>query len=478
MHRLTQRTALLITLGILLTGSFLGISLFNYSTARSSLENEIIHSTLPLLRENIYSEIQNDLLPAINVSSVMASDTFLMTWAEKGEKDPGEVVKYLDRIRREYGYHSAFFVSHRTRVYYRHSGIAKTISSQDSHDVWYFNFISSGLTHQLDVDNDEHESRKLTIFINFRVLDSQGELLGVTGVGLEMDSISQGLRDKQKQFSRTIFMTDEAGIIQAHSDETFIQARSILHEDGIRTIAPRLLVKTSEPLNLQYTGSGGLVLVSSRYMPEMDWFLIVEQPEDAALASARWTLFFTLGIGLLVSVVILLLAALNIEHFARKLEAAAETDELTGVANRRRFNQELTLLCARFSRNSRPHTLILFDIDRFKSINDSEGHQKGDDILKTISSLIHGAVRPGDFFSRWGGDEFALVIEGGLEEGRRLITRLQQVLKDYPEWTREPPTLSFGLAVLQEGDTPDDLVRRADRALYRAKEEGRNRAAW
>ena len=126
---LTRR--LIVALSIILIVAFVLISILNYTAAKKAITHEIIDASLPLLRENIYSEIQQDFLPSINISSMMASDSFLKNWALDGENNPDAVIQYLAEIKNRYGYKSTFFISSLSNTYYHYQGILKTVSPED-----------------------------------------------------------------------------------------------------------------------------------------------------------------------------------------------------------------------------------------------------------------------------------------------------------------------------------------------------------
>lgn len=452
----------------------MSLSILNYTTIASAVHDEIIYSSLPLLQENLYAEIQRDLSPSLNVASVMASDAFLVRWAMDGESEPERVVEYLRRIRDQYGYLSVFFVSDGTGNYYHNDGLTKQVKRNDPHDIWYFDFIGSGASYALDVDTNEAYDDQLTIFVNYRLEDFSGNLLGVTGIGIAMDNFAGFLRSRQEKYRRDIYLVDTNGLIQAHSNTELIENRSLLEIPGLREIASDLLRKGPTPTDGEYMRGRSKILVSSRYLPEVNWFLIVEQDETAALKSARTNLLRTILLGLAVSTLIIILSALTMTRFDIQMEILASTDPLTGTANRRAFDRYLNDFLNRSKRHHSPVSLIVFDIDHFKSINDQSGHQEGDRILKTVSSIVQNAIRPTDVLTRWGGDEFAILIENTCAEAQLLSVRLQKAI-DGSESKTIPITISIGIAQYQEDETPESLMRRADLALYRSKEDGRNR---
>lgn len=147
----------------------------------------------------------------------------------------------------------------------------------------------------------------------------------------------------------------------------------------------------------------------------------------------------------------------------------ARTDALTGLPNRRSWDDEVHLAVARAERHDRPLVLAMIDLDRFKDFNDAYGHAAGDALLTGAATNWRLALRATDFLARYGGEEFgALLPECGPDEAIGLLGRLGSV-------TPEAQTCSVGLAQWRPGDDAETLVQRADAALYEAKRQGRDR---
>ncbi len=159
------------------------------------------------------------------------------------------------------------------------------------------------------------------------------------------------------------------------------------------------------------------------------------------------------------------------QHYAK----LSSEDPLTGIYNRKRFQEELEKERERAIRNKRDLSLIFFDIDFFKKVNDTYGHLTGDQVLKKVTELVAHSIRSSDFFARYGGEEFIILLpELSAKKAADLAEKLRVVIAEaeYPEAGKL--TCSFGVAALQDSESAENLVNRADQALYQAKNDGRN----
>jgi len=163
----------------------------------------------------------------------------------------------------------------------------------------------------------------------------------------------------------------------------------------------------------------------------------------------------------------------GLEDEMAHLEDEASTDPLTKALNRRSFLRMLGLAVV----SGQPFSLVMFDIDHFKSVNDTYGHDVGDAVLREISQLVHDNVRENDTLARWGGEEFMILsAKSNMKRAKRVAERLRKAVAEF-SFTGVPRqiTSSFGVAIHATGESGEDLVKRADEALYEAKETGRNK---
>lgn len=159
-----------------------------------------------------------------------------------------------------------------------------------------------------------------------------------------------------------------------------------------------------------------------------------------------------------------------------ELSLLATTDKLTGINNRHRFEELFSSEIVRSERYTKSMGIIMFDVDRFKTINDTYGHDVGDYVLKTISDVIQFNIRQTDIFGRWGGEEFIILTpETTGKDVEHLAEKLRSALEQYSFETVGTVTASFGVTLYQDAETKEEMLKRVDKAMYQAKQDGRNR---
>jgi diguanylate cyclase (GGDEF)-like protein len=172
--------------------------------------------------------------------------------------------------------------------------------------------------------------------------------------------------------------------------------------------------------------------------------------------------------------------ALGRIKFIATLQTLSVTDALTGIANRRHWDWRLAEEIARAQRYRYPVAVLMVDIDHFKRVNDTHGHQVGDEVLRQVAERLRSTLRRTDFLARYGGEEFGIIApQTALEAAKVLAERLRRAIAREPIQVNNelsiPLTISVGVAVFPDhAQNESDLVAAADAALYRAKQDGRN----
>lgn len=474
--QILDRRSLVLLLSLLLSAGFFATTLIGYFVSREAIRAAIISQDLPLTSSNIYSEIQKDLVRPVLISSTMAHDTFLRDWVLNGERKVDAMAHYLAEIKQRHGAFSSFFVSDRTGHYYTGDGILKRVAESEPRDAWYYRVREMKEDYEINVDPDLANRDALTIFINYRVFDFAGSYIGATGIGLTVDAVRHLIADYQRRFQRTIYFVDALGRVVIFGNQTKQQA-DLRARPGLGPLIDRILRERAG--SYQFTEQGDNHILNVNYLPELKWYLFVEQNEEASLAEIRHTLYVNLAISFLVTLIVIFLTHLALGRYQARIEEMASTDKLTGLLNRHAFGILIDKLMAAYRRAPQAITILLADIDHFKKINDRYGHRTGDEILLGIAGQLRAALREADFACRWGGEEFLVVLRGcALDEGREVAEKLRQAIEAATPCAAEPTiriTLSIGVAQFDGAESIDQAVNRADAALYAAKEDGRNR---
>ncbi len=217
---------------------------------------------------------------------------------------------------------------------------------------------------------------------------------------------------------------------------------------------------------------------SLRRIGELPFIVVVGEQTSNSLGSWRQQLNWYL----MASVLLVLLLIISTRAYVRNLRQSAElehlaiTDPLTGLPNRRYFNQQFTAILARAIRSQAPLSFLIADLDHFKQINDRFGHDVGDAALCEVAKQMQSLVRQGDLIARWGGEEFVMLLpDTDLKGAEQLAARLAEAVQQVRVAEQQELTISIGLSSYRLDDSMDSMISRADSALFQAKDLGRNR---
>ncbi|MEW6460464.1 diguanylate cyclase [Pseudomonas sp. zjy_8] len=477
--RHTQASLVLLLLFLLGSG-FLTTSLLSYYASRDSIRDSIINTELPLTSDTVYSEIQKDLVRPILISSMMARDTFLRDWVLAGEQDTAQMTRYLREVQEHYGAFTSFFVSDKSSTYYQSKGVLKRVKPDEPRDVWYYRVRMQPEPYEINVDVDMANADRLTIFINYKVVDYDGNFIGATGVGLAVDAVVKLIDDYQQRYERSVYFVDTTGRITLTGAQGGPQGAKV--GDSLADIPglSDMLEKLPSPQSgrFEYQEHGREHFLNVRYIPELEWYLFVDK-HDKALAGIRQGLYINLLLCLLVTAIVLTLVSLAIRRYQQRIAALATTDVLTELPNRRGFDILAEQALQEAQREQSPLCAVLLDLDNFKLINDEHGHLAGDEVLQRFARQLRDKLRQSDILCRWGGEEFILLLKNtDRQAAHDLAEKLRQQCAEQ-RYAIAGQTLlvtaSLGLSQWQPGESLHSLLGRTDRALYRAKQSGRDR---
>lgn len=412
-----------------------------------------------LISSSIYNSINTTLAGPIIIASGMSADTFLQKTLKDEENLTQKEIEaimseYLSAIKEKFGYTAAFVISEKTHRYFTPKGISRIIApKEDPYDIWYQFFLDSNKDFDLDTDRDQVNDYKWTIFINMRIKDKDGSLLGVCGIGLFIDDLQAELSRSEKEYGVKINLIDPDGLVQADTDSTNIE-NAYIYE----AISDNALGKS-----YVYTDKGKSGFRLTRYMDKLEWFLVVQ-----GFASQKRPLIYDLTVILLA---LIMICQLFITLFSRKatvhtyLKKSATTEDLlTGLPNRNYLKESYGELG--IFNTLRYKSLVMFDIDRFKTINES---RDGDKIILGVVEHAKDTVGEKGLIFRWSGDEFVVFSENEAEETATKFKELCEKLKNSLDIT-----ISVGIVKIDFTKSIKTNYHRAVQACYLVKEEGGN----
>ena len=332
--------------------------------------------------------------------------------------------------------------------------------------------------YETNVDVDMANRDSMTIFINHRVYDYNGQFIGATGIGLTLDTMSNIIDRYQARFHRNIYFVDEAGALVL-AGKTMRDGHGNIHQlPGVQAIAGQILNHRSEPTHLSYQLARAQILVNSRYIPELGWYLVVEQNVSDEVESLQGVFILNLAISFGVTLLVLLLTLLTVNRYQRRIERIASTDALTGLLNRKSLELLFQRAMLLSKRNTQPLSAILFDIDFFKRVNDTHGHLWGDKVIRGVADVARASVRESDVITRWGGEEYLVLLNNcSLAQAAEVAENLRAAVERHDFGLPDPQvpvTISLGVAEYRQDESESAFFSRADSALYQAKQHGRN----
>lgn len=313
-----KKLHLILVLGLVLLAGFLGMSVTSYFVCRANLHKNIIERELPMASDTIHSEIQRLLLPPLNISATMANSVFVRDWILGGEQDVDKISEYLEEIQQNQDMVSAFLISEASKNYYSHKGLRGPVDDEGD-DVWYRRCRDGKMDFEINADLDMHVSNRLKLFINYKVFDRDGEFLGITGVATRTESIEALIQRYRASYHKTIYFVRPSGEIAFLVDDRAGPVQSVHLADyvGSDELAEELL---SQPVSTtEYRRNGNDVLLSARFLPELQWYLMVEESVDAGMVYLHRIWGMNLIVCLVLTAVVLTSVSWTVSQYQKLL---------------------------------------------------------------------------------------------------------------------------------------------------------------
>ncbi len=411
---------------------------------------------------SIYDTIGAELSEPVMVAKTMANDYFLIEMLQNeqgyGDSEANQLLtRYLSGVRDGLDCQAAFLVSSGSRRYYASTGASKIIDPEtNARDSWYADFMAEGSDYALDVDMDEFGQDAWTVFVDARIEDDNGALLGVCGVGIRMTGTQELFYRLERDHRVKINLVDPEGLVKIDTDESRIENARIedivLDKDG----------------DYQFRKVSSNRYIITKYIDSLGWYLVITS--DGRNEIGQFINMILLNVVLCVLVMAILVFAIRIIiNRTRALTQASFVDQTTQLLNRRAFEEAK----AEHMQPDGDFTYVTADVNGLKTVNDTLGHAAGDELIRGAADCLRACLGKYGKVYRIGGDEFAALLQVPEADTEALMARLQQAVSAWSGDRVDSLSLSCGYAASREfpSQTIVEIGRISDERMYAAKEE-------
>ncbi len=437
----------------------------------NSIVRDDIETNTNTLFDGIYTSINDQLDRAAHITYIMSQDYLLQSLLEQEEtlsEDEFEktMANYLERMRKANGWEGAYLLSSDTNKYYTPDGIGKIVDPEhDEYDIWYKNFIDTGMDYGADLTYDQYNKKEYVIFIDRRMYIDD-HLRSVLGCAMHLDDITDIMSNYSEKYDIDVCFTDTYGNTTLDENEINLGVAYYSRdytEDMIKA-------------NHIYTDDGFIV---RRYIPLLGMYLVVKNNQH--YLSGR---FIKLIITFIICsiIMILMLTLYNFKNFRHEkdiLKRNVRTDFLTKISNLNGLQSSINMFIEEDGSKLIGATMFIIDIDRFKEVNDTFGHSRGDEVLRKIGKELSKTFRGGDIVGRLGGDEFMVfsptlnIYENVAQKAKELNDALRFTVEE--DGKSISISASIGIAIYpHDAENYEDLYKKSDKALYYVKEHGKD----
>lgn len=320
---------------ILIIGFALTAILSYRANYQASLDN--IEHVSSLSAESIYYRLTTTFTKPVNISLTMAHDNLLVRHLadEKRHSDDAAFIKttrdYLQTYQKKYGFDSVFLVSAATGRYYSFKGMDRVLTKDNPENVWYFRLLDSPLEYSMNVDNDEVNGadNEITVFVNCKIINTAGKVLGVVGVGIRIASLKDVLKSYEEKYGVTASLISPSGAIEISTTHTGYENKDWFAVNRQEDIRKEILDWKKDGSSLALwtpaaSQSSDKIFMVTRYIPELSWHLVVAQDTGLLIREMRTQLYWTCAVLTAVILAVLIIVTTVIRKFNKQIRKLME----------------------------------------------------------------------------------------------------------------------------------------------------------
>ena len=441
-----------------------GISV--YSIGQEGQKNDRRVNTL--LAARVYDVISNNLSRAIIMSNSMSNNSFLIEDLKNEDNyAPGEfganVQKYLANVKEDMNFATAFVISDKSRRYFTHKGLNSVLDPVNNvRDFWYPKFIHQNKKQELNVNVARHNNNAWTIFVNTKMEDKDGKLLGVCGVGVNMKDVQETLLNFSRNYDVKIDLVRPNGVVMVD-----------IYDDKIgndKIDLPEKALADTSGFYYEEGKRGHFRII--KYINDLDWYLVIASNDNKNDYRGAFFSSILTHIALCLLMLIIVFRAMNYAaKNTRQLHEASIIDKPTGLYNKRAFDELKEHLKAG---KMPPNFMVMTaDLNGLKSVNDNMGHEAGDELIAGGAFVLKSVVEKYGIAYRTGGDEFMAILRMPMSDLDGLKESLEKAMNEWHGKTVPSLSISYGFASSEENPDMDidELIKLSDSRMYANKDE-------
>lgn len=441
-----------------------GISIYTISMEGSNNDKRVN----TLLAARIYDVVNNSVSRAIIMSDSMSNNSFL-TEDLKNEDNISDkqfednIVKYLKNVKEDMNFATAFVISDKTKRYYTNKGLKSVMNIESNvRDFWYPKFLYKNKKHDLNVAIAKHNNNAWTIFVNTRMEDKDGSLLGVCGVSLNMSDVQDTLKNYGRNYDVEIRLVRPTGLVMVDiHDENITNDKIELPEEAL-----------NERAGYYYEeGERGHFRII-KYLEELDWYMVISSNDKEDKYRGAFYSTVLMHSALCILMLIVVFRAMNYAAAnTQKLHEDSTIDKPTGLYNKRAYEDAKEHIKVR---NLPFHFVVMAaDLNGLKFANDNFGHEAGDELIKGGADVLKKVLQQYGSIFRTGGDEYMAMFMIPSEEIDSLKEKLEEEMAAWHGEKVDKLSISYGIASLDENPELDldGLIKLADERMYAYKDE-------
>lgn len=328
---------------IIITAGFIITSIISYHSNIGIFKQDI-EWVSSLTSEGIYYQIESIFTKPVNISLTMANDSLLKEFLSEEKlrlQDQtfiSSMRDYLLAYKNKYSYDSVFLISAQTNRYYHFNGLDRVLTPDDPENIWYYSFLESDQEYSLNIDNDEAADNEITVFINCKIKNSDGNVMGIVGVGFRVDDLQRLLREYETNFNLHAYLINKKGFIEISTDQTGYERADLFESCAYADLKSQIISDKEKPRYFWYKSSQESGFLVTQYVANLDWFLIIDN--NLSLLDQKLSRQF-LG-GILVVVIVILLVLFMITRIIKKYNDKIIEFSITKKQEHQTIFQEVT----------------------------------------------------------------------------------------------------------------------------------------